>query len=72
MGRRKHFKRRLLNKNDKQEDNKSIEIIDNPFQTSLNYLEAQKMVELTFDNQKYYLEMSEVMKIALINKVGEE
>jgi hypothetical protein len=30
------------------------------------------MVQITFDNQKYYLEMSEVMKIALINKVGEE
>jgi bromodomain and PHD finger-containing protein 1 len=72
MGRKKPLKRRLLNKNDKQEENKSIEIIDNPFQTSLNYLEAQKMVELTFDNQKYYLEMSEEMKIDLINKEEEE
>jgi hypothetical protein len=30
------------------------------------------MVQITFDNQKYNLEMSEEMKIALINKEGEE
>ncbi len=58
--------------NDKQQDNKSIEIIDYPLQTSLNYLDARKMVQITFDNQKYNLEMSEEMKIALINKEGEE
>jgi hypothetical protein len=72
MGRKNLLKRPTSKNNDKQEDNKSIEIIDYPLQTSLNYLDAWKMVQITFDNQKYYLEMSEVMKIALINKVGEE
>jgi hypothetical protein len=35
-------------------------------------LEAQKMVELSFDNQKYYFEMGEEMKIDFINQEGEE
>ena len=72
MGRRKHFKRRLLNKNDKQQnENKSVEI-ENPFQTSLNYLQAQKMVEFTIYNQKYNLDMSEEVDIDIIYEEEDE
>jgi hypothetical protein len=40
MGRKNLLKRPTSKNNDKQEDNKSIEIIDYPLQTSLNYLDA--------------------------------
>ena len=69
MGRRKHFKRRLLNKDDKnQQEHKSIEIIENPFQTSLNYVQAQKMVEITFENSKFYLNMSEPIELNVMER----
>ena len=71
--RQKHFKRRLLNKDDKiQQEHKSIEIIKNPFQTSLNYVQAQKMVEITFENNKFYLNMSEPIVINVLEREEEE
>ena len=60
MGRKKHLKKQIDNK-----ENKSVEI-ENPFQTSLNYLQAQKMVEFTIYNQKYNLDMSEEVDIDII------
>ena len=73
MVRQKHFKRRLLNKDDKiQQEHKSIEIIKNPFQTSLNYVQAQKMVEITFENNKFYLNMSEPIVINVLEREEEE